>query len=93
MPRITDTDPDSPADHNAPRVKGNAVAGPVVRLYATGSCTGTPVATGSAAQFASPGLSASVADNTTTAFRADSRDAAGNVSGCSGAFNYVERSP
>ena len=92
-PRITDTDPDSPANHNLPSVKGSAASGPVVRLYAGGACTGTPVATGSATQFASPGLSVSVADNTTTSFRADSRDAAGNVSGCSAAFTYVESSP
>jgi hypothetical protein len=51
------------------------------------------MATGSATQFASPGLLASVADNTTTSFHADSIDAAGNVSPCSAAFNYVESSP
>ncbi len=92
-PRITDTDPDSPSNDNLPRVKGSAAVGPVVRLYTTGACTGTPVATGSAAQFASPGLRVSVADNTTTSLRADSRDAAGNISGCSPAFTYVESSP
>ncbi len=91
-PRIIDTDPNSPANDNLPRIKGSAAKGPRVRLY-IGACTGTPAATGSAAQFAAPGLSVSVADNTTTSLRADSKDAAGNVSGCSPAFTYVESSP
>ncbi len=91
-PLITATDPISPANNNAPKVKGTAEAGVTVRLYKNVPCTGTPVATGSAAQFASPGLSASVADNTTIAFRASARDAAGNVSPCSAARTYVEDS-
>jgi hypothetical protein len=92
-PQITDTDPNSPANNNHPRVKGSAASGPRVRLYGTAGCTGTPMAAASAAQFASPGLLASVADNTTTSFHASSIDAAGNVSPCSAAFNYVESSP
>ena len=64
-----------------------------MRLFKTAGCTGgTAVAQGSAAKFASPGITASVADNTTTAFRARAVDAAGNLSPCSGAFNYVEDS-
>ena len=50
------------------------------------------MAQGSAAAFASPGITASVPDNTTTAFRARATDAAGNISACSGAFTYVEDS-
>jgi hypothetical protein len=91
-PQITATVPASPANNNAPTVKGSAAAGSSVRLYKTVGCTGAPVASGSAAQFASPGFSATVADNTTTAFRATARDAAGNVSPCSVARTYVEDS-
>jgi hypothetical protein len=92
-PRITDTDPNSPANDNAPEVKGSAEAGSTVRLFKTAGCTaGTAVALGSAAKFASPGITASVPDNTTTAFRATATDAAGNVSACSGSFTYVEDS-
>jgi hypothetical protein len=92
-PRITDTDPNSPANDNAPEVKGSAAAGSTVRLFKTAGCTaGTAVALGSAAKFASPGITASVPDNTTTAFRATATDAAGNVSACSGSFTYVEDS-
>ena len=92
-PRITDTDPNSPANDNAPEVKGSAEAGTAVRLYKSAGCTaGTTVGVGSAAKFASPGITASVPDNTTTAFRARATDAAGNSSPCSAAFNYVEDS-
>jgi hypothetical protein len=92
-PQITDTDPNSPANDNAPEVKGSAAAGSTVRLFKTAGCTaGTAVALGSAAKFASPGITASVPDNTTTAFRATATDAAGNVSACSGSFTYVEDS-
>jgi hypothetical protein len=92
-PRITDTDPNSPANDNAPEVKGSAAAGSTVRLFKTAGCTaGTAVALGSAAKFASPGITVSVPDNTTTALRATATDAAGNVSPCSGSFTYVEDS-
>ena len=50
------------------------------------------MAQGSAAAFASPGITASVPNNTTTAFRARATDAAGNTSACSGVFTYVEDS-
>jgi putative glycosyl hydrolase len=91
-PQINDTDPNSPANDNAPMVKGSAEAGSTVRLYKAAGCTGVLVASGSATQFASPGLSATVADNTTTSFRARATDAAGNASGCSATRNYVEDS-
>jgi hypothetical protein len=92
-PRITDSDPNSPANDNAPEVKGSAEAGSTVRLFKTAGCTaGTAVAVGSAAKFASPGITATVADNTTTAFRAKATDAAGNVSACWSSFTYVEDS-
>jgi hypothetical protein len=91
-PQITDTDPDSPANDNAPEVKGSAQAGTTVRLFKTAGCTGAPAAVGSAAKFASPGITVSVPDNTTTAFRATATDAAGNVSPCWGSFTYVEDS-
>jgi large repetitive protein len=73
-------------------VKGSAAAGSTVKLYKTVGCTGSPVAQGSRAQFASPGITASVPDNSTTAFRARATDQAGNTSGCSAARNYVEDS-
>ena len=91
-PQITDSDPNSPANNNAPKLKGSAAAGSTVKLFRTAACSRTVVAQGSAAAFASPGITASVPNNTTTAFRARATDAAGNTSPCSGAFTYVEDS-
>ena len=56
-PAITDTDPDSPSSDNDPEVKGTTGAGSPtsVELYANASCSGTPAATGTPAQFAAPG--------------------------------------
>jgi polysaccharide biosynthesis protein PslG len=92
-PQITATVPASPANNNAPKVKGTAAAGSTVKLYKTAGCTGSPVAQGSRAQFASPGITATVPDNSTTYFRATARDAAGNTSACSASRQYVETTP
>jgi 6-phosphogluconolactonase (cycloisomerase 2 family) len=90
-PTLTDTNPDSPANDNAPEVKGTAEAGSTVRLYTTSDCSGSAVATGSAAGFASLGLTAGVADNSTTTFRATATDGANNTSACStSSITYVE---
>jgi hypothetical protein len=91
-PSIKGTNPDSPANNNQPRVRGFALAPSTIRLYTTVGCTGTPVTSGTASVFHSPGLSVSVADNTTTSFRATATDPAGNTSPCSGARSYVEDS-
>jgi hypothetical protein len=91
-PRITATNPASPANDNNPRVKGNAAAGTSVRIYTTAGCAGTPVAQASPAVFGAQGIAVSVLDNTTTSFRATATDAAGNASGCSPPITYVEDS-
>ncbi len=89
-PTITDTDPDSAASDNAPEVKGTAAANTTVRLYTTPDCSGTPAATGSAAAFASPGLTVSVPDDSTTTLRATTDDR-GVISGCStDSITYTE---
>jgi hypothetical protein len=91
-PALTDTDPDSPANDDAPRVKGTAAAGSIVRIYTTSGCTGAFVG-GSAANFASPGLLVPVANDATTTFYATATDAAGNTSACSPtSISYVEDS-
>ncbi len=56
-------------------------------------CTGAAAASGSAAAFASPGLTVSVGDDSTTTFYATATDAAGNAIGCStSSITYVEDS-
>jgi Subtilase family/Bacterial Ig-like domain len=81
------TVPASPANDNAPLVSGQAETGSTVKVYrapTSSDCVPANVAaSGGAASFASTGLSVSVADNSTTTFRANATDAAGNASGCS----------
>jgi Ca2+-binding RTX toxin-like protein len=91
-PVVSATSPGSPANDNAPRVRGSAPAGTTVRLYRDAACTGAAAAEGSAATFASPGIAVTVGDNSTTTFYARSVDAAGNSSPCAGSATYVEDS-
>jgi hypothetical protein len=84
------TNPISPANNNSPRVTGNAEPGSTVTLH-SGACNGPVAATGTSGQFASPGLSVSVLDNTTTQFFATATDAASNTSACSAPVTYEER--
>ncbi len=92
VPKITATNPASPANNNLPKVIGNAGAGTTVKLFKNTACLGSPAATGTASQFKSPGIAVSVPNNATTKFRAKATDRAGNSSGCSAAFSYVEDS-
>lgn len=86
------SDPISPSNDNRPRIRGTAEPDATVRLYTTADCSGAPVATGTAAAFASPGLAVTVRDNTITVFRATATDDAGDTSGCSEEFSDVEDS-
>jgi hypothetical protein len=63
-----------------------------VRIYKTAGCAGTAAGVGSAAKFASPGITVTVPNNSTTSLRARATDRAGNVSPCWGSFTYVEDS-
>jgi hypothetical protein len=69
-PTLTGIDPDSLADDNAPRVQGTAPPGATVALYTTADCSGSPAGIRGAADFASPGITASVPDGSTTHFHA-----------------------
>jgi hypothetical protein len=100
LPTVDSTDPASPANANNPKVKGTAEAGSTVKLYTDLDCTtpasdgaGTGDASGTEAEFASPGIVVTVADDSTTTFYATATDAAGNVSQCSStSAEYVEDS-
>jgi Tol biopolymer transport system component len=92
-PTLSATDPASPANDNSPRIEGFADPGSTVTLYATSDCSGSPAATGTAGDFASPGIAVSVADDSSTAFHATATDGGGNASACSaGSITYVEDS-
>jgi hypothetical protein len=86
-PTLTTT-PASPSQSTAIAIKGTAETGSTVKLYSTNNCTGTP-ATGSGANFASPGFSVTVAQNSTTSFSVTATDAAGNSSACSDSVTFV----
>ncbi len=90
-PTLTGTVPPSPANANSPKVVGSAVSGATVKLYSTSGCTGSPLATVSAAELAA-GVTVSVADNSTTTFRATATGAASEASTCSAGLTYVEDS-
>ncbi len=88
-PAITATDPPSPAQSATPHVIGTAESASTVRLFTNGSCSGAPAVTGSAAEFAAPGLAVTLPANATTTFSAIAVDAAGNESPCGvGATTY-----
>ena len=91
-PSALATVPVSSQNNNNPKVKGTAEAGSTVRIYSTSDCSGNPVASGNAATFASPGLAVTVADNTTTNFRATATNSSENPSPCSAPVTYVEDS-
>src|SRR5206468_3902674 len=82
-PTVSSTSPASPANNNAPKIIGSAEAGSTVKLYTNSTCTSAVAVTGTAAAFASPGLTVSVTDNTSTTYYATAADAVGNVSACS----------
>ena len=91
-PQLNSTDPVSPAASQAPKVRGTAEAESTIRVYMGIECSGAPVAEGSAATLASPGLAVPAAANATTQFTATASDAAMNVSDCSQPIAYVEDS-
>jgi hypothetical protein len=87
------TTPASPAKNTHPAVTGTADAGTTVKLYTNSNCTGSPAATGTAANFASPGLSVTVPNASTTSFYATAADTFG-TSKCSTSFvTYHDTSP
>jgi hypothetical protein len=90
-PVLTGTSPASGANNNNPRVLGTA-SGEKVTLYESANCTGPVEAEGTPGQLASPGLQASVADNSTSQFSAKAKNSAG-PSGCSNAVTYKEVTP
>ncbi|HEY6550610.1 MAG TPA: hypothetical protein VIY71_05350 [Solirubrobacterales bacterium] len=90
-PKLTSTSPLSPASSTTPKILGEAEAGSTVKIYTTSNCSGEPVAHGSAAQLASPGIGVTVAAGATAKFWATA-EAEGFVSLCSSAISYTQQS-
>jgi hypothetical protein len=90
-PSLLSSLPPSPSQDNDPEISGTAEAGATVRLYTNASCTTAIAGEGTAAQFASQGITVHVADGTSTTFFATASDVAGNISGCStSSLTYFE---
>ncbi|HWA54278.1 MAG TPA: S8 family serine peptidase [Solirubrobacterales bacterium] len=91
-PSLSATNPASPSKDNQPRLKGSAQAGSSVEIYANPDCSGSPVASGSAAQLAGAGIAVTVADESVTEFSATATDLVPLTSVCSAPISYVEDS-
>ena len=91
---LTGTDPASPANDNDPQVQGTvgSCGSPTdVDVYANASCSGSPAATGTVAQFTGAGIGVSVADNSVTSLSAKAKNGTGD-SACSNSISYTEDS-
>lgn len=91
-PSLSATNPASPSKNNQPRLKGSAQRGTIVNVYASATCSGSPVASGTAAQLAAPGIAVTVGDETTTEFSVRATDLAPHTSPCSAPIAYTENS-
>jgi hypothetical protein len=93
-PSLEGTNPTSPNPSTTPAIVGQAAAGSLVKVYKTSSCSGEPVAQGTAAQLAGSGLTVTVpvALGSTTSYRATA-EAEGVVSACSSAISYKQKDP
>ncbi len=93
IPCLTGTDPVSPANETSPKVLGSADPGTTVTLYTDTACTpGNEAGSGSAAQFASPGITVTppVGIDSTTDFYATADDGI-NTSPCSADTRHAVR--
>lgn len=81
--------PPSPSAQSAPKITGTAESGATVVIYRSADCSGGQVASGTAASFASPGISITATSNATSTFSVAAFDSAGNKSACSPAISYV----
>ncbi len=81
-PVLSSVSPASPANYNFPYLIGSADPEATISIYAGSGCAGSPVASGSGAALATPGIQVSVADNSETSFYAKAT-MAGFTSACS----------
>jgi hypothetical protein len=82
-PAVTVTDPVGPSNSTTPKVKGTAEAGSTVTLFANGTCTGPALGSGTAADFAAAGITATVPSDATTTIFAKASKATQFDSACS----------
>jgi len=91
-PKLLGTDPASPDPSTEPRLLGEAAAEALIKVYPTASCSGEPVATGTAAELAEPGILVAVETGATATFWATA-EAEGFTSLCSNPVSYTQETP
>ncbi len=92
-PVLQGTNPASPNASTEPAIVGQAEAGAAIKVYDSANCEeGEPVATGTAAELASPGITVTVAAGSTNSFWATA-EVDGLVSPCSNAITYKQEAP
>lgn len=91
-PTLGATSPPSPAADTAPRLIGAAQRGTRVDVYANATCAGAPVAGGTAAQLAGPGIAVTVGKGAVSQFTVRASDLVPRTSGCSAPISYTESS-
>jgi hypothetical protein len=91
-PTLTATNPASPGATTTPTIIGQAEPNTWIKLYKTFDCSGEPTAQGTSAELAGSGLSVSVAEGSTTSFRATA-EVSGLVSPCSASIPYKQGIP
>jgi hypothetical protein len=82
----------SPANDNSPEIGGSAEALAAIAIFANGSCSGSPVASGTAAQLASSGITVPAAGDAGNTYSATATDTTNHVSPCSASVTYTEDS-
>jgi hypothetical protein len=88
-PALAATSPSSPSASNQPRLLGSAQRGTSVAVYANATCSGAPVAGGSATQLAGPGIAVTVGEASTTGLSTRATDLAPLTSTCSVPIVYA----
>jgi len=91
-PELKGTLPGSPGPSTEPAIVGEAQVGASIKIYPTSSCSGEPVATGTAAELAEPGIPVTVAAGSTASFWATA-EAEGFTSLCSNPVSYTQETP
>lgn len=87
------TNPASPSTSTTPNVTGTTDSDTTVEIFANDSCSGSPISSGTAAEFTSTGISTTVAAVATTELTAKATDLANNVSACSSPISYTNVAP
>lgn len=85
--------PLSPSSDASPEIKGTAAAGTTVKLYTSSTCSGVAVATGTAAAFASPGLTVAIPSGATRTFYATATNEEGDSSCSTSSAGYTHIAP